>query len=102
MPDRRSNIYSTARWLRELASDVDFSRFRRVWLQPTTEQTEQGYLAACYEEVARRANSEGEYFLAHDAANHGLRCAAVAEFPTHRLTALKMTALARSGATGEA
>lgn len=102
MIDRNSNSAPTARWLRELASYVDYSRFRRVWLHPITEQAEQGYLTACYERVAQRANSEGEYFLAHDAANHGLRCAAAAEFPTHTLTALKVTALARSGATGEA
>jgi tetratricopeptide (TPR) repeat protein len=102
MPDRTTNTAPTARWLRELASSVDCSRFSRVWLHPITEQAEQGYLAACYERVAQRANSEGEYFLAHDAANHGLRCAAAAEFPLHTLTALKVTALARSGATGEA
>lgn len=102
MKARDPRIDDTAEWLRELASYVDYSRFRRVWLHPATEQTEQGYLAACYERVAQLANSEGEYFLAHDAANNGLRCAAAAEFPTHTLTALKVTALARSGATGEA
>jgi tetratricopeptide (TPR) repeat protein len=102
MTTRNSNTAPTTSWLRELASYVDYSRFRRVWLHPATEQTEQGYLAACYERLAQRANSEGEYFLAHDAANNGLRCAAAAEFPTHTLTALKVTALARSGATGEA
>jgi hypothetical protein len=89
-------------WLRELASQLDYASFRRVWLQPSTEQAEQGYLAACYERLAQRANSEGEYYLAYDAANHGLRCAAAAEFPPHTLTALKVTALARSGATAEA
>lgn len=98
----RNNVNSTATWLRDLASCVDYSRFRRVWLHPITEQAEQGYLAACYERVARRANSEGEYFLAYDATNHGLRCAASANFPPHALIALKVTALARSGATGEA
>ena len=102
MTTREANTQPNASWLRELASYVDYSRFRRVWLHPITEQAEQGYLAACYERVAQRANSEGEYFLAHDAANHGLRCAAAAEFPPHTLTALKVTALARSGATGEA
>lgn len=102
MTTREANTQPNASWLRELASHVDYSRFRRVWLHPITEQAEQGYLAACYERVAQRANSEGEYFLAHDAANHGLRCAAAAEFPPHTLTALKVTALARSGATGEA
>src|SRR5688572_28191584 len=90
------------RWLRELASHVDYSHFRRLWLHPVTEQAEQGFIAACYENVARRANSEGEYFFAHDAANHGLRCAATAQFPPHRLVAAKVTALARSGATREA
>lgn len=93
---------STASWLRELAAHVDYAYFRRVWQQAVTEQAEQGFIAACYENVAKRANSEGEYYLAHDAANHGLRCAAVADFPIHRLIAAKSTALARSGATCEA
>ncbi len=93
---------ATALWLRQLAAHVDYAHFRRVWLHPVTEQAEQGFIAACYENVARRANSEGEYYLAHDAANHGLRCAAAADFPPHRLVAAKTTALARSGATGEA
>ena len=102
MTTRDANTQANTGWLRELASHVDYSRFRRIWLHAITEQAELGYLAACYERVAQRANSEGEYFLAHDAANHGLRCAAVAEFPPHTLTALKVTALARSGATREA
>lgn len=102
MSTRDANIHLNTSWLRELASHVDYSRFRRIWLHPISEQAEQGYLAACYERVAQRANSEGEYFLAHDAANHGLRCAAAAEFPPHTLTALKVTALARSGAGREA
>lgn len=93
---------STAPWLRELAAHVDYSCFRRVWQHAVTEQAEQGFIAACYENVAKRANSEGEYYLAHDAANHGLRCAAAADFPPHRLIAAKSTALARSGATHEA
>jgi hypothetical protein len=102
MTTREATTQPNASWLRELASYVDYSRFRRVWLHPITEQAEQGYIAACYERVAQRANSEGEYFLAHDAANHGLRCAAAAAFPPHTLTALKVTALARSGAIREA
>ena len=93
---------STAPWLRELAAHVDYAYFRRVWQHAVTEQAEQGFIAACYENVAKRANSEGEYYLAHDAANHGLRCAAAADFPPHRLIAAKSTALARSGATCEA
>lgn len=93
---------STAPWLRELASHVDYTCFRRVWQHTVAEQAEQGFIAACYENVAKRANSEGEYYLAHDAANHGLRCALAADFPPHRLIAAKSTALARSGATGEA
>lgn len=92
----------TAPWLRELAAHVDYAHFRRVWLHTDTEQAEQGFIAACYENVARRANSEGEYFLAHDVANHGLRCAAAAGFPPHQLVAAQATALARSGATGSA
>ena len=102
MITRTANTQPNANWLRELASYVDYSRFRRIWLHPITEQAEQGYIAACYERVSQRANSEGEYFLAHDAANHGLRCAAAAAFPPHTLTALKVTALARSGAIREA
>lgn len=93
---------STTRWLREIASSVDYSRFRRIWLQPATERAEQGYMAACYEQLAQRAISEGEYYLAHDAAINGLRCAAATDFPLHRLVSLKVTALARSGATGMA
>jgi tetratricopeptide (TPR) repeat protein len=93
---------STAPWLRELASHVDYAYFRRVWHHAVTEQAEQGFIAACYENVAKRANSEGEYYLAHDSANHGLRCAAAADFPPHRLIAAKSTALARSGAACEA
>ena len=57
-------------------------------------------MAACYEQLAQQAISEGEYYLAHDAANYGLRCAAATDFPLHRLISLKVTALARSGATG--
>ena len=60
MTARNANPQSPANWLRELASYVDYSRFRQVWLHPVTEQAEQGYLAACYERVAQRANSEGE------------------------------------------
>lgn len=93
---------STAPWLRELAAHIDYAHFRRIWQHAVTEQAEQGFIAACYENVAKRANSEGEYYLAHDAANHGLRCALAADFPPHRLVAAKSTALARSGATGEA
>ncbi len=93
---------SIAPWLRELAAHVDYAYFRRVWQHAVTEQAEQGFIAACYENVAKRANSEGEYYLAHDAANHGLRCAATADFPPHRLIAAKSTALARSGAALEA
>lgn len=100
--DTHAGESATALWLRELAAQVDHAHFRRVWLHPVTQQAEQGFIAACYENVAHRANSEGEYFLAHDAASHGLRCAAAAEFPPHRLVAAKSTALARSGATGEA
>lgn len=100
--DTQSAPSSTAPWLRELAAHVDYAHFQRVWLHAITEQTEQGFIAACYENIARRANSEGEYFFAHDAANHGLRCATAAKFPPHRLIAAKTTALARSGATGEA
>ena len=59
-------------------------------------------MAACYEQLAQQAISEGEYYLAHDAANYGLRCAAATDFPLHRLISLKVTALARSGATGMA
>lgn len=88
--------------LRELAADLDYTHFRRVWQHAASGDAEQGFLAACYENVAKRANSEGEYFLAYDAAHHGLRCAAAADFPPHRLIAAKSTALARSGATGEA
>ena len=76
---------------------MDYAGFRRIWLNPVTERAEKGYLAACYERVAVRANSEGEYFLAHDAACDGLRCAADSDFPPHRLTAQKLTALNRSG-----
>ncbi len=93
---------STAPWLREMAAHVDYAHFRRVWQHAVTEQAEQGFIAACYENVAKRANSEGEYYLAHDTSNHGLRCAAAADFPPHRLIAAKSTALARSGATCEA
>lgn len=100
--DNHSAQSSTAPWLRELAAHVDYAHFQRVWLHAITEQTEQGFVAACYENIARRANSEGEYFFAHDAANHGLRCATAAGFPPHRLIAAKTTALARSGATAEA
>ncbi|MEI8285583.1 MAG: hypothetical protein WCG52_11415, partial [bacterium] len=70
--DTQSAQSATAVWLRQLAAHVDYAHFRRVWLHPVTEQAEQGFIAACYENVARRANSEGEYYLAHDAANHGL------------------------------
>jgi len=103
MSERPSNsVDSTTRWLRETASSVDYTRFRRIWLQPVIEHAEQGYMAACYEQLAQRAISEGEYYLAHDAANYGLRCAATTDFPLHRLISLKVTALARSGATGMA
>lgn len=102
MIQRKADANPHTPWLRVLASHVDYSKFRRVWLHPITEEAEQGYLAACYEGIARQANSEGEYFLAYDATAHGLRCAAGGEFPPHTLTALKVTALARSGATGEA
>jgi hypothetical protein len=37
MTTRNPNTAPTIRWLRDLASDVDYSRFRRVWLQPGTE-----------------------------------------------------------------
>ncbi len=97
-----SRAQETARWLRQLASHVDYTHFRKAWLHPITKQAEQGYLAAVYERVARRANSEGEYFLAYDAAEQGLRCATESGFPTSVLTALKATALARSGATMKA
>jgi tetratricopeptide (TPR) repeat protein len=101
MPEDSPDFSSPA-WFRELASSVDYAGFRRIWLNPVTERAEKGYLAACYERVAVRANSEGEYFLAHDAACHGLRCASASDFPPHRLTAQKLTALARSGATAQA
>lgn len=100
--DTHEAPFPTAQKLRELASRVDYEHFRRVWLNSSTDQAEQGFIAACYENVARTANSEGEYYLAHDAANHGLRCAASSEFPPNRLLAAKTTALARSGATGAA
>jgi tetratricopeptide (TPR) repeat protein len=90
---------ATTHWLRELASHVDYTHFRRLWMQSVTEQAERGFLAACYERVAQRANSEGEYFLAYDSAACGLRAADAADFPPHRLVAAQATALARSGAT---
>ena len=88
--------------MRELAAGLSHADFRRIWQHAKPEQAEQGFLAACYEIVAKQANSEGEYYLAHDSANHGLRCAAASGFPPHRLVAAKTTALARSGATQEA
>ena len=88
--------------MRELAAGMDHASFRRIWQHADSEQAEQGFLAACYEIVAKQANSEGEYYLAHDSANHGLRCAKASGFPPHRLVAAKTTALARSGATHEA
>ena len=88
--------------MRELAAGLNHASFRQIWQHANSEQAEQGFLAACYEVVAKQANSEGEYYLAHDSANHGLRCAVASGFPPHRLVAAKTTALARSGAIHEA
>ena len=85
-------------WLRDFTKCLDVSRFQRIWQVPVTAQGEQGFLAACWEKVAERALSEGEYFLAFDSAEHGLTCAKVANFPPHELVRQKVTALARSGA----
>ena len=102
MTSNSNDSIAPASWLREIASHSDYSQFRKLWHHPSTEQAEQGYLAACYEQVAKRANSEGEFFLANDAATQGLNCAARAQFPPHELMVQKITALARSGALGEA
>lgn len=98
----KNNTNSATRWLRKVAAGLDHARFQRAWIAASAEQSEQGFLAACYEQVARRAISDGEYFLAHDAATQGLRCAAAGKFPPHVLIVAKVTALARSGATIEA
>ena len=88
--------------LRQMAASLDFARFRRLLDVPVAhggeQAVEQGFLAACYERMAREANRQGEYFLAIDCVRHGFRCAAVASYPTHELRVEEATALARAGA----
>ncbi len=98
LPEQSDGRAAFACWLRDFTKCLDVSRFQRIWQVPVTAQGEQGFLAACWEKVAERALSEGEYFLAFDSAEHGLTCAKVANFPPHELVRQKVTALARSGA----
>jgi hypothetical protein len=95
---------------RELASQLDYHRFRKLWLQSPDAELERGLMAAAYERLAQQAISEGEYFLAHDAAVDGMRLATQENagiereprVPTNRLIVQRVTALARSGALREA